>query len=145
MGSQCGALLCFRERESENIRKWQQMKLAGCGELFPPARSNEQALRTDGGNSSLEGPEPSPLSGVFLPHTCRRTRRRPACSGILSSVYPVCHVADMNCSVLFSETYTAPPAGLSSDYLPFLSTMVPSFLNTCLTIKKCETLKCFQI
>lgn len=58
-----------RERESENIRKWQQMKLAGCGVLFPPARSNEQALRTDGGNWSLEGPEPSPspspLSGVF--------------------------------------------------------------------------------
>lgn len=54
----------------ENERKWQQMKLAGCGVLFPPAPSNEQAFRTDWGNWSPVGPEPSlsHLSGVFTTH-----------------------------------------------------------------------------
>lgn len=66
VGSRGGAPLCFRR--SENEGKWQQIKLAGRGVLFPRACSNEPALETDGGNWSLVGPKPPPshLSGVFF-------------------------------------------------------------------------------
>lgn len=81
------------ERERESERKWQQMKLAGCGVLFPPARSNEQAFRTDWGNWSPVGPEPplSHLSGVLTTrgnvrmheerlHALAYTRKRACCT-----------------------------------------------------------------
>lgn len=67
VGRQDGTLLRFRRRERANGRKWQQMKLAGCGVLFSPACSNEQAFRTDWRNWSPVDPEPSlfHLSGAF--------------------------------------------------------------------------------
>lgn len=52
-------------RERENERKWQQMKLASCGVLFPSVHSNEQTLTTDWGNWSPEGPGSFHLSGVL--------------------------------------------------------------------------------
>lgn len=60
------ACCCVLGTERGNERKWQQMKLAGCGVLFPPACSNEQAFGTDWGNWSLVAKPSLPhLSGVF--------------------------------------------------------------------------------
>lgn len=76
-----------RERETENKSIWQQMKLAGCGVLFPPARSNEQALRTDWGNWSPVGLGAFSFSSVRgvrhtwkHTHTCGHTRVKIACT-----------------------------------------------------------------
>lgn len=65
-----GRRAAFQEgREGENEGKWQQMKLAGCGVLFPPAHGNEQAFGTDWGNWSPVGPEPfSSVRCVFATH-----------------------------------------------------------------------------
>lgn len=86
VGSWDDALMFPEEREGANERKWQQMKLAGCGVLFPPAHSNEQAVGTDWGNWSPVGPEPSlsHLSGVFSTlentHTCGGARMEIVCT-----------------------------------------------------------------
>lgn len=62
-------------------RKWQQMKLASCGVLFPPVRSNEQSLGTGWGNWSPEG------------------------TGSFSSVRCVCHPERHTHAFLWTHTY----------------------------------------
>lgn len=89
-----------RASERQNERKWQQMKLASCGVLFPPVRCNEQAFGTDWGNWSPEGP--GPFSSVRC--VCH-THRHSFSLGTHTPTHRRTHICQ-NCRCVLTHTQT---------------------------------------